>query len=227
LVQCERLISDGLTDRRIEAIVMCKLAQLRAMNGDLDVARKLYIQGRTVLSDIGRTPTSAGSVIELLQVELQGGDLELAEREARDDYEFLKQIGETYNLSTAAALLSRVVRDQGRDDEALAFSQAAEQAAAPHDFESQALWRSVRAPILARRGNLAEAEELARAAVAIVREAEAPHLIAEALAELASVLRIASKTDEARSKAEEAIGLFTSKGCVYAARRLSEWLSNL
>ena len=32
---------------------------------------------------------------------------------------FSRAIGETYYLSTMAALLSRVVRDQGRDDEAL------------------------------------------------------------------------------------------------------------
>jgi tetratricopeptide (TPR) repeat protein len=227
IAQCERLIAEGLSDRRIEAIVMCKLAQLRAMKGDLDVARKLYVTGRAVLRDIGRTPTSAGSVIELLQVELHGGDLALAEREAREDYEFLKQIGETYNLSTAAALLARVVREQGRDDDALAFSEVAENEAAPHDFESQALWRSVRAPILARRGNLAEAEDLARAAVSVVREAEAPHLIAEVLVEFASVLQLVGKIDMARTNALEAIELFKSKGCDYAVERWGAWVARL
>ena len=224
---CERLIAEGLTDRRIELVVMCKLAQLRAMNGELDVARKLYVEGRSGLRDLGRGPGSAQSVIDLLQVELLGGDLAAAEREAREDYEFLVQIGEKYYLSTAAALLSRAVRDQGRDDEALAISEVAENASAQHDFESQALWRSVRAPILARRGNATGAEELARAAVSIVQEAEAPHLTADALTELASVLQIVGKIDEARSTAHEAVELFRLKGCVYSANRWNAWAKSL
>ena len=125
------------------------------------------------------------------------------------------------------ALLSRVVRDQGRDDEALVFSEAAEQASAPHDFESQALWRSARAPILARRGEAGEAEELARAAVSIVQNAEAPHLTADALVELASVLQIVGKIDEARRTAGEAVELFRRKGCAYSARRWGEWAGAL
>ena len=38
------------------------------------------------------------------------------------DYEFLVRAGETYFFSTMAALLSSVVRDQGRDEDALVFS---------------------------------------------------------------------------------------------------------
>jgi tetratricopeptide (TPR) repeat protein len=197
------------------------------MNGELDIARRLYVRGRADLRDLGRGPSSAQSVIDLLQVELQGGDLAAAEREAREDVEFLMQIGEKYYLSTAAALLSRVVRDQGRDDEALVFSEVAEQASAPHDFESQALWRSVRAPILARQGGAAEAEELARAAVSIVRAAEAPHLTADALTELASVLQIAGKVDDARSAANEAVELFKLKGCVHSSKRWDAWVNSL
>jgi len=166
-------------------------------------------------------------VIDLLQVELQGGDLAAAEREAREDYEFLIQIGEKYYLSTAAGLLARVVRDQGRDDEALVFSEVAEQAAAPHDFESQALWRSARAPILARRGRRTEGEELARAAVSAVRNAESPHLAADALIELASVLQIVGKIDEARDAGREAVELYKRKGCVYAVTRWGEWVGRL
>jgi tetratricopeptide (TPR) repeat protein len=227
IAHCERLITEGLTDRRIELVVMCKLAQLRAMNGELEVARKLYVQGRAGLRDLGRGASSAQSVIDLLQVELQGGNLAAAEREAREDVEFLTQIGEKYYLSTAVALLSRVVRDQGRDDEAWVLSEAAEQASAPHDFESQALWRSARAPILARRGDTGNAEELARAAVSIVQNAEAPHLTADALVELASVLQIAGKIDEARRTAGEAVELFRRKGCAYSAKRWGEWAGAL
>jgi tetratricopeptide (TPR) repeat protein len=225
--QCERLIAEGLPDRQVESVVMCKLAQLRAMNGELDVARKLYTQGRAALRDLGRGVNAAQSAIDLLRVELNGGDLAAAEREAREDYEFLTEIGETYYMSTTAALLSRVVRDQGRDEEALEFSKAAEKAAAPDDIESQALWRSVRAPIVARQGQADQAEELAQMAVAMVRDSEALHLKAEALSELASVLRIVGKSDQARSAVKQAIELYRSKGCVFSSDRLSAWADGL
>ena len=83
------------------------------------------------------------------RVELLGGDLALAQREVQADCDFLAAKGETYFLSTMAALLARLARDQGRDDEALAMTRTAEAATADDDMESQALWRMVRAPLLA------------------------------------------------------------------------------
>ena len=145
-----------------------------------------------------RASIAASTGIDLARVELLAGDLAAAEREVRADYEFLTKAGETYFLSTMAALLSRIVRDQGRDDEALAMTQAAEAAAAADDIESQALWRSIRAPILARAGDLAAAEALARAAVELARKSEAPGLLADTLCELAEVLHLAGNTAEAR-----------------------------
>lgn len=227
IAQCESLIAQGLTDRQTELVAMCHLAQLRAMNGELGVARTLYRQGRAALRDLGWGVNAAQSVIDLLRVELLGGDLAAAERDAREDYDFFSRIGETYYFSTTAALLSCVIRDQGRDEEALAFSRAAEKAAAPDDFESQALWRSVRAPIMARRGDGGEAEELARTAVSMVQGSESPHLKAEALAELACTLSILGKRDQARSAIGEAIELYSLKGCVHSRQRWTEWAARL
>ena len=59
-----------------------------------------------------------------------------------------------------AALLARIVREQGRDQEALDLSVAAEEAAAEHDLDAQVRWRAVRAPILARVGKFSEARNL-------------------------------------------------------------------
>ena len=90
-------------------------------------------------------------------------------------------------LSTMAALLARVVRELGRDDEALALTQAAEHAAADHDLDAQVRWRTVRAPILARRGHGQQAEELAREALDLARKTGAPILQADTLFDLAVV----------------------------------------
>jgi hypothetical protein len=74
---------------------------------------------------------------------------------------------------------------------------------------------------------MALAEELARTALEFMRRTEAPCLQADALSELASVLRIAGKTDEARQANGEAIGLYTSKGSVVAVARCSAWVAEL
>ena len=210
--QCERLLARGFTDRQVVSTVVCILAQLRAMNGELEAARQSYRSARATLHELGEGILAASTGIDVAYVELLGGDAALAEREVRADYNFLIDKKETYYLSTIAALLSRLVRDQGRDEEALALSLSAEQASAEEDSYSQALWRSVRAPILARAGDLAAAERLARTAVELVHGTETPMLQADALLELASVLRIGNNPAGARQALIEAAALYRAKG---------------
>ncbi len=223
IIECQALLAEGLKDRQTECIVMCTLAQLKAMRGDLAEARELCRRSRARMKDLGRGVFAASTGLDLLLVELHGGDLGLAEREVREDFEFLSSIGETYTLSTMAALLSRVVRDQGRDEEALALSKTAEAASAADDLDSHALWRSIRAPILARSGQLARAEELARTAVDMVLTTESPNIKADALAELASVLRLCGKSAEARHVVGQAIELYEQKGNIVSASRNRVW----
>jgi predicted ATPase/class 3 adenylate cyclase len=221
IAQCEQQIADGMGDRQIECAIMSTLAQLKAMNGELEAARDLCRRARTVLRDLGKGVFAASTGLDLARVELHGGDLAAAEREVREDYDFLAKVGETYVLSTMAALLSRLVRDQGRDDEALALSKIAEQASAADDVESQALWRAIRVPIVARGGELVAAEELARGALEFARRAEAPCMQADAMVELAEVLRLSGLLDAARTTLSEALALYTAKGDVVSAARAS------
>ena len=225
--QCESLIGDGLGNRRIESGVLCKLAQLKAMNGELAAARELYRRGRATLRDLGQGVFTAATGLDLAYVELHGGDLVEAEREVRADYEFFARIGERFRLSTMAALLSRLVRDQGRDEEALELSKAAEAATSSDDIESQALWRSIRAPIVARAGDLALAESLARSACEFASRTEAPVMQADCLFELATVLGLANDSAQARSVIEQAIELYTAKGNLVAAAAARSWAERL
>jgi class 3 adenylate cyclase/tetratricopeptide (TPR) repeat protein len=221
IVQCEQLVAHGISDRQCECIVMCLLAQLKAMRGELQPARELYRHARALLRDLGQGVFAASTGIDLARVELHGGDLAAAEREVRADHDYLAEKGETYLLSTMAALLARIVRDQGgRDAEALALTQAAEAASAEDDLEALALWRMVRAPIVARTGRFEDAEALARHAVEFARRTEAPMLQADALAELAAVLRLAGRHADAEATAGEAVALYEAKGNVVAVERL-------
>lgn len=224
---CEQMLADGLSDRQAESKVLCTLAQLRAMNGEFDRARALYRRGRGLLRELGQGLNAASTGIDILLVELLAGDLSAAVREVMPDYEFLSRGGETYYRSTIAALLSRVLRDQGRDDEALEYSQIAEAATAADDTESQALWRSIRAPILARAGKPLEAEALARSAVEFSKQSDAPQMRADALAELAAVLMLAGRLDESRIEVDHAIAIYLAKGDGVSAARWTAWADQI
>jgi len=180
-----------------------------------------------MLRDMGEGVGAAASVIHLATTELHGGDLALAEDELRREIDFLRKAGEEYHLSSIVTLLGQVVRDQGRDEEALRLLTNAEELSSPDDVESQALWRSVCAPILARAGAHAKAEELARSAVELLKETEGPGTRADAVSELATVLYLIGKTEEALRMNDAAIELYETKGILFSANRRRNWADSI
>ena len=126
-----------------------------------------------------------------------------------------------------AALLSRIVRNTGPRRRGAGSVDDREAASAADDVEAQALWRSIRAPILAHLGRLEEAEMLARAARDLARKTEVPTLQADALAELACVLALAQRGNEAQLAVEEAISLYAAKGDQVSLKRWADWAARL
>ena len=218
--QCEALIGEGLADRQVQNLIVCKIALLRAMNGDCDPAREMCQRARAILRDLGQGVRAASASIDLAMIELLSGDPAAAEREVRPDCEMLQKIGETFFLSSMAAVLARAVRDQGRDDEALEVTRLAEKSAAPNDIDAQVLWRCVRAPILARAGALEEAEALVRTALDMAEHIEMPDLLASCWSELATVLFLRDHEHQARQALDEALRIYDAKGNRMAAQRL-------
>jgi ATP/maltotriose-dependent transcriptional regulator MalT len=144
-------------------------------------------------------------------VELLAGDLAAAEREARAGYDALGGVGDLAR-PTLAAILARTVEVQGRDDEAIELTEESERTAGAEDLTTQVQWRGPRARALARRGERAEAEPLARAAVAIAEQTDFLTLHADALCDLAYVTR-----DKAVLR--RALDLYERKGNVAGAAR--------
>jgi tetratricopeptide (TPR) repeat protein len=126
-----------------------------------------------------------------------------------------------------AALLSRLVRDQGRDLEALELSKAAEATAAEDDVDTQALWRLIRAPMLARSGKDDDAEGLARSALEFAMKTDSPTLRADALFALAEVLELGGRRDAAKEQIRAAMDLYTSKGDQASLERSKAWAQKL
>jgi class 3 adenylate cyclase/tetratricopeptide (TPR) repeat protein len=226
LERCESIVAEALEDRRTQGIVMSLLSELRAMQSDFATARDLYTRARLMLEEFGRSVVAASSSQQSCRVELLARDPAAAERELRRDFEALEEMGERYFLSTAAGELARAVYAQGRYAEAEELTQLAEELSADDDLTSQALWRSVRAKALARRGLEVEAEQLARKAVALLEGTDALILQADALEDLAEVLELAGG-DGARECLNEALNRFERKEDVVSVVRVRASLRDL
>lgn len=222
IARAEALMASGIKDRQIEGIVSGQLAQLKAMNGDFEAARRLIDHGRTLLKDRGQSVFAAGTGIFLARVELRGGDLVRAEREMRDDFAFLQGIGETYFLSTLSGLLARVLVEQSRIDEAVEFIAVARETTAEDDLESGSLWRMCQALIDSRCGQHDAAHLLADAALDLTEQTESPMLQADAWAVVAQVQRNAGTDQPWGIARERALSLYRHKGDLSSARRLTD-----
>jgi tetratricopeptide (TPR) repeat protein len=145
-------------------------------------------------------------------VELSAGDYEAAERELRLGYEELAAVGHSAFLSTTAAFLAKPLYELGRHDEALAMTQASDDAASPDDIASQVIWRGTRAKVLAHRGEAGAAAELAQEAVDLLRETDLVNTRADAYSDLADTMRLLDRADEAAAARDRALELYEAKG---------------
>ncbi len=214
---CEEIVEQADGDRRSEGLVLSLLARLEAMQGDFDRARALSSEARETLGELGRSVVAFSTSLDSCGVEMLAGDPAAAERELRRDYAALAEMGEKYLLSTVAGELSRALYAQERYEEAEELAREAEELAAEDDVTSQSLWRSGLAKVLARRGELESAVALAEEAVERLRKTEAWVIEADALLDLAEVLRLAGRTREAHTALQEAQSLFERKGNGVAA----------
>jgi tetratricopeptide (TPR) repeat protein len=201
------------------------LALLEAMHGDFDLARELATQAREMFEELGLELWAAGMANVWGPIELYAGDPVAAERECRRGYEGLERFGERGFLSSAAGWLARALYEQGRDREADQFAGICADTAGPEDRISQIQWRTTRAKILARSGDFAHGEPLARKAVELVESTDALETHADALLDLAEVLRLADRSEEAATALNRALQLYERKGVVPSiakTRRLLE-----
>src|SRR5262249_32694077 len=92
---------------------------------------------------------------------------------------------------------------------------------------TQMLWRRARARVRAHRGELIEAERLIREALALLEQTDMLNEQADARMDLAEVLGLARKTDEAGAAPAQALGLYERKGNLVTAERARAALARL
>jgi class 3 adenylate cyclase/tetratricopeptide (TPR) repeat protein len=216
-------------NRRLDVAALNGRARLEAMQGRFDAARAAVAraaeqaEGGREVERYSHVANAAGAI------ELLAGDALAAERELRAACERLEEMGELGYLSSAVPPLLEALYRQGRDDEALLLSERwrPDRLTAPEDVDAPVGWRAVRAKLLARRGDLADAEALAREASALAARTEDIELRAKALGDLAEVLGLAGRVGESTAALTEALRLHERKGNVPAAAALQTRLAAL
>jgi class 3 adenylate cyclase len=163
----------------------------------------------------------------LAEIAMLAGDHEAAVHYLRRSCESLEARGMRNVLSSTAPQLGRALCALGRSDEAAPLAQLGRQLAAEHDVWAQMLWRQAQALVDAASGKHAEAERLAREAVAIAERTDGLNLQGDALCDLAEVLAAVGRTDEAAATLEQALERYERKQNVPMAERVRARLKGL
>ena len=201
--------------------------QLEAMRGNFVKARELCRLARERTSERGQLLLAAEVSMQEAEVELYAGDAQRASEVALDGVEELGRLGEKGWLSTVAGHGAEALYRLGRDEEAWGLTETADEAGAAGDVITQMLILQVRAKILARRGEHAEAERLAREAVAWAEPTDALDHKASAYRDLAIVLGAAGKRDESLDALAKARELYELKGHTAGVARIEEMRAEL
>jgi class 3 adenylate cyclase/tetratricopeptide (TPR) repeat protein len=216
MTRCDRIIELAKGNPTAEAGAIRSLGVLNAMQGRIDEGRELVRESARILEDLGQKMRAAFVSEAAAFIEMLAGDHAAAERVLRVGYEEISELDVGYQ-STAAALVAHPICAQGRLDEAEEFCRIAKEIGAEDDLATQVLWRSAKAKVLAARGELGPAAELARDAVAIAERTDDINMHADALMDLGTVLSAAgasAERDEAVRRAQE---LYVRKGNVVSA----------
>ena len=194
----------------VEATALRCQAVLEAMRDRTDAARRMLASARETLEELGLRHALVECDLFAGLIELIAGDAAAAEPHLRSAHEGFGALDVGTDTAHAAAVLARALVAQGRDDEALPLTEESERLGGD-DLQTAIAWRTVRARILARRGNVEAAIALARSAVALAEPTDALVDHAEARRALADVLAAAGRADDAAAESGRADELLASK----------------
>lgn len=220
----DRLLADMGHVPSIRALALHVRAHLRARLGDFAEANESLSQWRQHLRDLGQEllyATTSACVWDVLALSQDWAGGEEALREGDD---ILERLGERSVRSTCAAQIGEACYRQGRLEEAFRYSVLSEELGAEDDAMNEAIWRSLRAKVLAGRGEHEEATALARAAVEIADRTDLLDTRAGCYVDLAQVL-VETSPEEARRAAAEAAALYRRKGNLVGAALAEQLLS--
>jgi tetratricopeptide (TPR) repeat protein len=191
-----------------------------AMLGRFEEARALLTFARADLADRGAKLQLAVATAQVgVELELLAGHPAAAATLGEEGCRLLEQAGERSFLSTALGYLAQALYALGDLEAAENRASSAAVLGASDDALTQTLSRQVRAKVLAARGRHAEAEEVAREAIALAGATDLLNVQADGYSDLGDVLALGGKTDQAGTTLRQALGRYERKGNIVMAER--------
>ncbi|MDQ3985129.1 MAG: AAA family ATPase [Actinomycetota bacterium] len=219
LVECNQVLEASRGNLRVECNCLATMASLEAMRANFDHARELMTTAQTISEDVGTPQVVAGVCEKAGLLETLAENHAEAEKEYARGYEIVEKIGEkgwvpAFSAARAAALCS-----QGRYSEAERYVEVSRESAQPDDADAQIEWRRVKAKVVARRGDVSEAERLGREAIRIADATDFVVSQGNARLDLAEILQLSGQPGDSQKTLAEAAELFEQKGNVVSARK--------
>ncbi len=201
---------------------------LLAEQGRFDEARSALDAAKRTAEELGN-----GYVISALQghfigpVEFLAGNAAGAAEIELVAYESMIEQGVLGFANTVAAHLARAMLELDRNDEAEQWAKTARELATGNDPAAIGPALGIAARVHARRGDFVEAERLGREAVGSFDGTDYIDQIADGHADLADVLRLAGRGDDATLELGIALELYERKGHLVGANRTRKRLTEL
>jgi tetratricopeptide (TPR) repeat protein len=217
-----RALFDESEDPFTRARLLNCTAVLEGAQGRFDEGRAILAEARELVAPAQRDELDGYLLSSRSRIEYMVGNFRRAEEFARASNLQLESQGLVRFMSSELMFLVDALIAQGKLDEAIAQLDKAAPMAAPDDVD--ALLRQARshARLEFARGDLEAAEQFARSAVSYMDKAMAPDEHAECLLLLATILIAASRDDEARQAAEEALHVAEAREHLVYAQQARE-----
>lgn len=225
--RCTRILDAVAGDRQAEAVARRSLAYLRAMRGELDVAREECRRCRAELEEIGWMMDAALVSLDSGPIALLAGDPVGAEAELRRDLETLDAMGERNFISTTSALLAEALYRQDRLEEAAEAVAFSREVAAEGDVATHIVLGAVHGKLLVRAGDPVGGIASCRQAVALAEGTDDLTARGYAQTDLAQALRLAGDLVGARMAFLAAHGEHAAKGNLVAVAAIVRELDTL
>jgi class 3 adenylate cyclase/tetratricopeptide (TPR) repeat protein len=220
----EQFIRDYAERPLVLAGVRGALARALAAHGEIEAAREVG-DVEAVYLEAGMELEATSAHFTRAWIARSAGDFEEQERLMRRMVEKLEAINDRNYLSTSWMQLGTCLVELGKDDEAQRALERARELTIPEDIVDVVGLDALEAILRARRGELEEAQELARRALARVDETDHVSMRLDTRWSAAKVFELAGRSEEAKALLEESVEIAERYGHLVAAQRARERLA--
>ena len=155
-----------------------------------------YERARELFAEVGAATYLAKAMLRIASTVRRAGDLEEAEKLAREGIRILKPLEDRGTLCEVQRFLAEVLLDQGRLDEAELYALKAVETVGPQDVSSQASTKASLALVRASQGRDEEAEALLRESIEILERSEYSRFLSDPLEAMIQFLEERERFEE-------------------------------